>query len=646
MRLSKLVNLGLIAAGAATSVKTLKRRAEWEGRNTPVYIVLDYDDALAVCTRAGLSFGDFLVKARDHGASHISLPEFTLHRLMAEGRVAAAWPAATRYSAGDARRGPRLHLSAADPDLLSHVTTELATRLPTSEAQLTAEILLDSPSGKVTDGVTLTVRGHLPALAEMGLGFDMEVAAQIAQAGLGIVPRPVSFSWPEDHLIDRTIAQAAGLGAKIIAFEGDIILGHEMHLDQTLESLEAFDLSFAYFCETRHQKGDWFIAKRRAPHGKVILSHYFTPQAMISEDYHSAAHHWGMLAGARGIRLCYVNVFRRIHATEPLECLHYLEHIREELEALGLDVGMVEGGRNEEEGAPGPVTNPPLSAPDRQSMALTGLATAGTISLAVSHTFNLREPLALGLAAATAVGAVALPILDRPRTDLEEAYPPSYAPKLLALAGAASAPIAATAFGPDPLVVLLGTAAIQAGTAASVAAHTTGQEYQQRIEEYHSLNADLFIPLAAVLFRELENPKARAIALALLGAGWYAANRLTPDLLARLDRDLPAGHTHHLSAARRILGDAQIALGPRPARRWAGLGLAGNVAASALHQMGHKTPAASAALAGAIGNAVALAAFRAPERPLKQTLPAVIKSWAGWGAIGLVLTKLVEPPRD
>src|SRR6185436_4410975 len=247
----------------------------------------------------------------------------------------------------------------------------------------------------------------------------------------------------------------------------------EMHLDTTVMCLERFGLTFAYFSETRHQKGDWFIAKRLAPQGQVILAHYFSPTALVPEDFHSAAHHWGMLAHARGIRLCYINVFRRIHATEPLECLHYLEHVRTNLDAFD--------GR----------TNPGiLPAPDRESLALTGLASAGAVSLAATGTLGIPEPLALGLTALSAAGAYTLPYLDRPRGTLEESYPPSYAPKLLALAGASAAPLAAAVSDDLPT-----TALIQSGLAASLAALTTGQDYQQHIETYRSLNADLFLPL-------------------------------------------------------------------------------------------------------------------------------------------------------
>jgi hypothetical protein len=626
MRLSSLLSLGLIAAGAAASIKTLRRRHQWECANQRTCIVLDYDDALAVCARAGIPLAEFLPLARAHGAAHISLPELTLDRLMRQGRLAPVIP--SKPIAEPPPVGNWIYLAGAEPELLAHLAAELRARLPSSNAHLISNLQpptsdlrpLTSDRQPPTSHLpppTLALSGHLPTLAEMGLGFETSAAAEILLAGLGLVPRPVSFAWPEDHLVERTLAQVAGLGAQIVAFDGDLILGHEMHLEATVRCLERFGLHFAYFCETRHQKGDWFVAKHLAPRGQVVLAHYFTPAAMVPEDFHSAAHHWGMLAHARGIRLCYINVFRRIHAAEPLECLKYLDHVRKNLDAY-------DG-----------VTSPPvLASPARKSLALTGLAPAGAVAMAASETLGLPEPLALGLAVASAAGAAALPYLDRPRGRLEESYPPSYAPKLLALAGASAAPLAATRSRN-----LLSAMFVQAGMAASLAALTAGQEYQQRVEEYRSLNADLFLPLAGIFLRELADPKWKFAALAALGLGWYGIQRFSPDVLGAIDRDLPAGHTHHLSAAQRFVGDALMALGPRPGRKWAGLGLAGLAAARAFHRMSHSRAALAASLVSVLGNALMLAAFRKPERPLAETLPAVAKSWAWGGVMGLIIRR-------
>jgi len=607
MRFSTILNLGLIAAGAAASTRTLRRRHNWERSNRRAYIVLDYDDALSVSTRAGLPLAEFLHEAQHHGATHLALPELTLNRLLAKGRLAPVVPASPLPAEPGAHRW--VYLASTEAGLVAGLAHELSARAPGSAAQT----LTDSAVP------TLAFMGDLPTLAEMGLGFETEAAAEAVMAGLGVVPRPVSFAWPTDDLVDRTLSQAAALAsaggdAGLVAFDGDLILGHEMHLETTVAALVRHQLSFAYFCETRHQKGDWFIAKRLAPAGQVVLSHYFTPAAMVPEDFHSAAHHWGMLARARGIRLCYVNVFRRIHATEPLECLHYIEHIKEELEEAGLTVG----------GAASPIQ----PTPERDELALAALAPAGAGALAVSSALGLGDPLAIGVSVLAAAGAAALPYLERPRGRLEEAYPPSYAPKLLALAGASAAPAAAALSGD-----LTSAALIQAGTALAVGALTTGRDYQLRIEAYRSLNVDWAAPLALVALKRLEG-RWRWISLAAIGGAWLALRARRPDLLGQLDQDLPAGHTHHLSAAQRMVGDAVIALGPRPGRKWAGLGLAGLGAASLLQSSGHDGLAAAAALGATFANALMLAAFRRPERPLEMTLSGVGRSLGAGGVVG------------
>jgi len=606
MRFSKILNLGLIAAGGVASARTLRRRQTWETSNQRAYIVLDYDDALAVSTRAGGSFGKFLLQAQRHGATHLALPELTLSRLLAKGRLVLVVPAAPLPP-----RGALIwtYLASPDADLLEELARELSERVPACAAQLLEGAAVP----------TLAVRGDLPTLAEMGLGFEAKVAAEAVTAGLRVVPRPVSFAWPEDHLVRRTLAQASALATAngergIVAFDGDLILGHEMHLEATVAALLEHELSFAYFCQTRHQKGDWFVAKRLAASGQVILSHYFTPVALVPEDYHSAAHHWGMLARARGIRLCYINVFRRIHATDPLECLHYIEHIKEQLEEAGLRIS----------GERAPIE----PTPQRDELALAALAPAGAAALAVSAVLGLDDSLSIGLSALAAAGAAALPYLDRPRGKLEQAYPPSYAPKLLALAGAAAAPAAAALSGD-----LLSAALVQAGTSAAMGALTTGRDYQLRIETYRSLNLDWAVPLAAVAASRLEG-RWKWLSLAAVGAAWLAVRMRTPDLLGDLDQDLPAGHTHHLSAAQRIMGDTIIALGPRPGRKWSGLGLAGLGAASLLEKLGQDELATAAALAATLAHALMLAAFRRPDRPLALTVSGVRRSLGAGGALG------------
>jgi hypothetical protein len=82
-----------------------------------------------------------------------------------------------------------------------------------------------------------------------------------------------------------------------------------------------------------------------------------------------------------------------------------------------------------------------------------------------------------------------------------------------------------------------------------------------------------------------------------------------------------------------LIGDAVIMLGPRPGRKWAGVGLASLAAAGALGRLGRTDLALAARLAGVAANALMLASFRQPERPLSLTVGDVARGWLKWAGV-------------
>ncbi len=607
MKLSRLLSLSLAAVGSAAAARVLGRRQQWEATHNRVAICVDFDDAYTAAIRAGMSFDELLHELHHHGATHLSLPELTLNRLLKSGQLAPQSPASPLKLPPRVGHWNYLH---GDTDLVSQLAFELVARLPYTQAQVIGDC-------------TLAFAGDLPTIGEIGLGFDAFMAQRIASQRLALVPRPVSYAWPEDNLIDLTLAQA-GVFGKLVAFEGDMILGHEMHLEATHTAMEHHGLTLVYFSESRHQKGDWFVAKRRSPN--VVLGYRFTPAEMIPLDFHAAAHHWAYLARERGVRFCYVNFFKVLHATAPLEGLHYVEHIKEALEHDGFVV-------TADVGLPTPVPTP-----TKDELAVVGLTSAGAASAAVAAAIGLPEVVAIPLVIVSAAGAASLPYLEQPRGHLEEQYPPSYAPKLLALA-ASLAPVAALNAN-DP-VEWVEDALLQAGAAAAMAALTSGQDYHLRIEEYRGFGLDWLLPLATAAL-SIPDRVLRVGTLATLAGLWTFCNQRHIDLLAMFDPVHAEGHTHHLSAAARLIGDAKIALGPQPARKWFGLGAAGTALSLALKSRGHKGLAASAALLGAAGNALGLVGWRRPERALAVTAKEALPSLGAGAAVGLlVLTFMI-----
>ncbi|WP_420642951.1 DUF5693 family protein [Candidatus Leptofilum sp.] len=642
MKLSRLLSLTLAVAGGIASSRVLQRRHQWEAKNNRIAICVDFDDAQAAAIRAGLPLAELVEMLASNGATHLSLPELTLNRLLHTGQLTPQAPINPRQDTPRVGHWNYLH---GQEHLVRHLVTELRDRLPYTQ------VGFHNPQ-------TLIFAGDLPTIGEIGLGYDMDLARKIRANGLALLPRPVSYAWPEKDLLERTLAQTAVL-SHTVAFAGNMILGHEMHLDETVEAMEAHNLSLVYFAESRHQKGDWFVAKRRAPH--VVLAHQFTPEDMIPLDYHAACHNWTHFARERGIRLCYVNFFRALHATAPLEGLDYVHHLKHALEDVGYTVSH-------------DIELPtPVPAPDTQELAMAGVSVAGIGATAVSNLLNLPESVALLLTVAAAGGAAALPYIEVQRNqaavarlayshehdqadaqhhhhhdhdhthdhghdhgDLAALYPPSYAPKLIGLGAAALTPIAVQqSTRLDGAVGWLAGLAYQATAAAALATSSSGQEYQLRIEVYKGFNLDWLLPLATAVL-QLPNNNSKVAALAVLSAGWLAARQQNVDVLSVIDPGHAEGHTHHISAAMATLGDIQMAIGPKPARKWAGLGPAATAVSIVLANRGNKTGAVGTAVLGTIGQAMGLVGFCHPERALKDTLQQAAPSFAIGAGIGLL----------
>jgi hypothetical protein len=608
MKTTSLLTVALTAAGTAVVLPLLIRRRRDELRDRRVAVCVDLEDLRSAALRGDLGWDRMFELVARHCATHVSLEEITLGRLLASGRVVLLPPARPEASA-DAVGFP-LEMTG-DDQILSHLESELATRLPQTRPR-------KAGAGR------LRLVGDLTAIADIGLGFETPLAARIRSHGLEVLPRPVSYPWPEPALIRRSLAQAAAVG-RLVAFSGDIVLGHEMHLDVTVDALREYGLATVYFAESRHQKGDWFIAKRLAP--RVVVGHRFAPDTLLGLDVHAAVHRWCDLVEEGGIRLCYVDFIRVLHATEPLEGLHYLEHVRQALEDRGFAVSAEVGHQQS------------MTRPSPDELSLAGMAAGGVAGSAISTVLDLPAALAIpAIAAATAAGALA-PRLDEPRTELEASYPPSYAAKALALAVASLAPAGAVGSlrgEPSTGCAWISGIGLNAAAGAILAAVTAGDDYRLRVETYRGLGLDWAVPLAVAL-RSIPQPRLRWASMAALVAAWASVATRRSDLLARFDAPPPEAHTHHLSAAQRAIGDLALACGPRPVRKWAGLGPA--AAAAALRLSGHEQPIAAsvAAVLAAIGYSSALTGFRHPERAFDRTLAGTLPSFGAGVAAGAML---------
>jgi hypothetical protein len=660
-----------MVAGAVASSGAIWDRQRWEGVNTRIGVMLDWDDVQAVVTRA-LSKetpAHVLRHFREHGVTHLSIPELTLKRLLERGQLSLASGASPE----------RVYLRAQSRQLAELLRTELRARLPHLEVRASQ-----------AQNPLISLVGDLPAVAEVGLGFDPEHFALAQEAGLAPVARPIGYSWVQPEMIERTLNQAAELGARIVAVQGSMTPGFEFNLSTTVEAMKQNRLCYAYFRESRHQRGDWYMAKSLAADGRVILTHEFEPDDLLLEDAGTISRRWANLALEAGVRLCCLRFFRVIHASDPMEAMDYVSQLTGELKGVGLEISST------------PEKNLGQFLPERNelTLSLAGLSIAGAAGLA-ADLLPLPDELKLlgtGVSAAalaylpfleSAIAPSSSPPLALPRSppeggrkggpegeipghhthayqhghdhaDSGHGHPHShpfapqtaYASKGLALAAASVYPAAAVA---PPLGGLGGTnlllalaQAITASTAGAITLNATLAEadYFSGVEEYRGYNLDWLLPLVAAAASALNgqqrrNGRRRRHWLPLAGVALMAWRALSGesdgDRLARWDREHRHAHIHHISAFQQLVGDIKLALAPQPLRKWSLLVPFGVVGAAIFRRRGQDTLAAGASTVATLGGVATMTGFRNMQRPFQQTVEGRTKGWV----LGLALAGLV-----
>jgi hypothetical protein len=659
VKLHHLISYGLLSAGAVASLKALLARWQWEENNVLAAIMLDWDDVQAVATRSTAGAGPLDVTAlleqyQKNGATYLSIPELTLKRLLARGEL----------SLEQGSDPHKVYLRAQTAGLAALVSGELQARLPHLGA-------IHSQAKQPL----ITFSGDLPTVAEVGLGFNPAHAELADRTGLAPLPRPIGYSWVQAAMIERSLAQAATLGAKLVAFQGDLVPGHEFNMQTTIETLQHHGLKCAYFSESRHQRGDWHLVKNLTQAGLVVPAHEFAPAELLEEDWHTLSARWANLAIEAGIRLCSLRFFRVIHAGDPLESVTYVRTLAQALQAVALVPGQV--GRVD--------LTPFHPKPEPQTLAGLGLGAAGAAGLA-ADLLPLPDPvklLGLGLAA---LSLGSLPFVEQAKSQAGQDHPhdhdhhdhhhhhqddddddnahdhdhhhhdhnhghshgpamaTAYASKGIALATAVAYPLAAIATnGAGPVAAAGRALALGTAGAAALGATTADIDYALGIEPYRAYHLDWLLPLglaagSAWLDRSQPGRASPWRWLPLVGLALAGLKNVGgPDPLPRLDREHRHSHTHHLSAFQRLAGDGKMALAPKPLRKWAALAPLGAVGAALFKRKGRDDLAAAALTVAAAGQVATLAGFRNAQRPVLKTTEGRVRGWA----IGLIVAALL-----
>ena len=309
-RFDKLLLL-LILIGSAAAVGLAFGRGEIEGRNRAVEIVIDGDDARRVAAAAGVPVEHLLAALREAGATALGVREQTVGDLVAEGRLEVrAVPGGTAVLAGEA--GP--------PWLLRRLWHRLSPGL--------ASVRRDD--GGIKAALDTDVLMEVPVMLRAG---DLEAARRV---GVRPVARPRNFPFATEHSVAAAIAEAKAVGARLVIFDGEEVLGHDGLVGATAEALRENDLLYGYV-EMAGQKGDGSLAPLLA--SRLVRVHSISDSEMLTMTPTVGTRRYARAVRERNIRACYVRLLARPRPHPVATNARYVGGIVQALRAQGFVTG-------------------------------------------------------------------------------------------------------------------------------------------------------------------------------------------------------------------------------------------------------------------------------------------------------------------
>lgn len=289
----------LLALGALAAIYIGARRVGLERANRTVALAVDYAEAMSLAELSGQPVETVLTQMRQRGITHVALTELSLDQAV------KSLPYPTPYRLAD------------------NVLWQLKQKLP------------DSTVVKDSSGFALAAAAvRMPYL---GVGYDYAARDAIRRAGLQIIarPRPQYILTPPAMTLSLDAARA--LGARIVIFEGTMVMGNSGLLGQTAAALAQRGLTWG-FIELVPQQGATGLAKAV---GYQLLRVHSISEAEMAERVTpaTALDRYSLAVRERKIRVCYLRLFFN-QGTDPLAAnLAYLGSVADTLRAQGFTPG-------------------------------------------------------------------------------------------------------------------------------------------------------------------------------------------------------------------------------------------------------------------------------------------------------------------
>jgi hypothetical protein len=313
-RAQKMVAEALIVVGLLGAIWVAVERVMVEETNSTVGMTVDWSEVEEAAAAAGISSADMLVALQSGGATHLAVSERSLAELVERGEIALF------------RSGDRVDILAGDANVIQQITRALQARYPGEYERREAgegELWLNAPAAAVSGAAT-------------GAGYPRAAVEAAKRAGLTIVARPTADGVRTPASVQRVMEQAAALGAEVIVFSGDSVVGFPGMIETTAEAMQTLGLTFGMI-EMSPQRGAAALATHLEH--QVIRVHSITPEEMAVYPVDRAVERFVRSARERGVRLLYLRVLPAAPRGLVEGNAFYLAQVREGLRALGFTLG-------------------------------------------------------------------------------------------------------------------------------------------------------------------------------------------------------------------------------------------------------------------------------------------------------------------
>lgn len=313
--------VGFVAALVLTAM-----RWDVERNYRTVALIVDGEEARTLQALTGKPLPELFATLRQSGATGVAVPAELLRDWVTSGRITAAigeW----RMANGDEKSlKASAQLTSVERERLERVRTALAQqfdiRLPPVRRHETSWCLLLPTPDLLT--------------AQVFVGLDWELARAAQQAQLSVVARLPNPQGLTENGIRFWMGEAKAIGAAVVLFEGEEVLGYRTMLDAVAKVLRQMQWQVGIL-ELTSQKGDSALANKLSD--KVVRVHSVSARELLNYTQPELIDRFVRAVRERNIRLCYVRMPFHIKG-EPLNvACEYLTSLRDALQQSGFVVG-------------------------------------------------------------------------------------------------------------------------------------------------------------------------------------------------------------------------------------------------------------------------------------------------------------------